>query len=109
MVMDAVIERCAQHSPLTVMARLALQRALEPAWVDALFERDCGAQYTRELLFSTTVELMSVVPGHALVVYDPDREMVVDLAPCEDGQRAAQQPWNYRFTAASGFGCVSFS
>lgn len=61
MVMDAVVERCAKHSPVTVMARLALQRALEPAWIDAMFERECGAQYTRELLFSTVVELMSVV------------------------------------------------
>jgi IS4 transposase len=179
MVMDAVIARCAEQSPLTVMARLALQRALDPAWVDELFERECGAQYKRELLFSTTVELMSVVavglrpsvhaaaqacrelpvsvqalydkikhtepnlvralvsgsakrlgdvlapmnegkaptvrgyrlrivdgnhlpasekrlkplrgfrgaalPGHSLVVYDPDLGMVVDLAPCEDG------------------------
>lgn len=179
MVMDAVVERCAKHSPVTVMARLALQRALEPAWIDALFERECGAQYTRELLFSTVVELMSVVavglrpsvhaaaqacpdlpvsiqalydkirrtepnlvqalvagsaerlgqilmpmlphkqpivpgyrlrivdgnhlpasekrlkplrgfrgaalPGQSLVVYDPDWELVVDLAPCEDG------------------------
>lgn len=178
MVMDAVISRCAQKSPLTVMARLALQRALEPAWIDELFEREGGAQYQRELLFSTTVELMSVVavglrpsihaaaqacpempvsvqalydkikrtepnlvralvagsaerlsavmtpmvegkaptvsgyrlrivdgnhlpasekrlkplrgfrgaalPGHSLVVYDPDLEMVVDLEPCED-------------------------
>jgi IS4 transposase len=160
------------------MARLALQRALEPAWVDELFEREGGAQYQRELLFSTTVELMSVVavglrpsvhaaardcpdlpvsvqalydkikrtepnlvralvtgsaarlndvlvpmiedkapmvpgyrlrivdgshlpasekrlkplrgfsgaplPGHSLVVYDPDLGMVVDLEPCED-------------------------
>lgn len=61
MVMDAVVKRCVEQSPVTVMARLALQRALEPAWVDELFERECGAQYTRELLFSTTVELMSVV------------------------------------------------
>jgi IS4 transposase len=61
MVMDAVVERCAQHSPITVMARLALQRALEPAWIDALFEQERGEQYTRELLFSTTVDLMSVV------------------------------------------------
>jgi IS4 transposase len=61
MVMNAVISRCAEKSPVTVMARLALQRALEPAWVDALFEREGGAQYQRELLFSTTVELMSVV------------------------------------------------
>lgn len=61
MVMDAVIARCAGRSPVNVMARLALQRALEPAWVDELFERDRGAQYQRELLFSTTAELMSVV------------------------------------------------
>jgi hypothetical protein len=59
--MDAVIARCAEQSPLTVMARLALQRALDPAWVNDLFERECGGQYKRELLFSTTVELMSVV------------------------------------------------
>lgn len=43
------------------MARLALQRALDPAWADELFERESGAQYQRELLFSTTVELMSLV------------------------------------------------
>ena len=178
MVMDTVISRCAEKSPLTVMARLALQRALSPAWIDDLFEREAGTQYQRELLFSTTVELMSVVavglrpslhaaaqacpelpvsvqalydkikrtephlvqtlvagsaerltdvlapmikgkapvvpgyrlrivdgnhlpasekrikplrgfrgaalPGHSLVVYDPDLEMVVDVEPCED-------------------------
>lgn len=179
MVMDAVVERCVEQSPVTVMARLALQRALEPAWIDELFERERGTQYTRELLFSTTVDLMSVValglrpsvhaaaracmdlpvsvqalydkikgtaphlvralvqgsalrlgevlapmikgkaptvrgyrlrivdgnhlpasekrlkplrgfrgaalPGQSLVVYDPDLDLVVDLAPCEDG------------------------
>jgi hypothetical protein len=58
---DAVVERCVEQSPVTVMARLALQRALAPAWVDKLFERACGIQYTRELLFSTIMELMSVV------------------------------------------------
>lgn len=61
MMMNAVVSHCAKISPLTVMARLALQRALDPAWVDELFERERGAQYQRELLFSTTVELMSVV------------------------------------------------
>lgn len=59
--MDAVMKRCVEQSRVTVLARLALQRALEPAWVDELFEPECGAQYTRELLFSTTVKLMSVV------------------------------------------------
>ena len=61
MVMDAVVQRFVKQSPATVMARLALQRALEPGWIDALFEQEREQQYTQELLFSTTVELMSVV------------------------------------------------
>jgi IS4 transposase len=179
MVMDAVVERFIEQSPITVMARLALQRALDPAWLDALFEQERQEQYKGELLFSTTVELMSVVavgqrpslyaaaqactdlpvsvqalygkinrtepslvralvhssaerlspvmapmnqgksplvrnyrvrlvdgnhlaasdkrikplrgfrgaalPGHSLVVYDPDLDMAVDMVPCEDG------------------------
>ncbi|MEC4717605.1 IS4 family transposase [Noviherbaspirillum sp. CPCC 100848] len=43
------------------MARLTMQRALEPNWINELFEQERGLQYTRQLLFSTTVELMSVV------------------------------------------------
>lgn len=178
MVMDEVIARCAKGCPEAVMARLALQHALEPTWINELFEREKGKQYRRELLFSTTVELMSLVavglrpslhaalqqypelpvslqavydkirhteptlvralvtgsaarlgevlrpmiankaptvpgyqlrivdgshlpgtekrlkplrdfggaplPGHSLVVYDPDLQIIVDLEPCED-------------------------
>lgn len=61
MVMDAIVERFVEKTPITVMARLALQRALEPAWVDAVFDKHRQYQYQGELLFSTTVELMSVV------------------------------------------------
>jgi len=61
MVMDAVVQRCVEQSPVTVMARLAMQGALAPDWIDELFEQERGLQYTRQLLFSTTVELMSVV------------------------------------------------
>ena len=61
MVIDAVVERGVEQSPVTVMARLTLQRALEPAWLDELFERVGGTHCTRELLFSNRVELMSVV------------------------------------------------
>lgn len=179
MVMDAVVERFVEQSPVTVMARLALQRALDPAWVDTLFEQERQEQYKGNLLFSTTVELMSLValgqrpslhaaaqactdlpvsvqalygkinrtepslvralvrssaerlspimapmnqgksplvrnyrvrlvdgnhlaasdkrikplrgfrgaalPGHSLVIYDPDLDMAVDMVPCEDG------------------------
>jgi IS4 transposase len=61
MVMDAVVERFIEQSPITVMGRLALQRALAPAWLDALFEQQRQEQYQGNLLFSTTVDLMSVV------------------------------------------------
>jgi IS4 transposase len=178
MLMNEVIEQWAKGSPVSVMARLALQHAFEPAWLDKLFKRKGGKQYERALLFSTTVELMSLVaiglrpslhaaararpelgvsvqalydkvnhtepnlvralvtesamrldavlapmikdepltvpgyrlrivdgshlpaterrlkplrgfggaplPGHSLIVYDPDRKLVIDIEPCED-------------------------
>lgn len=49
MVLDAVVERFLEHSPISVMARLGLQRALDPAWIDELFEQERETQYTREL------------------------------------------------------------
>lgn len=59
--LDAVVERFARFSPVTLMARLTLQRALDPGWIDEVFAANAQRQYTRELLFSTAVELMSVV------------------------------------------------
>lgn len=61
MAFDTVLERFVTESPVSVMARLVLQRAISPEWVASLFEEHRERQYTRELLFSTVVELMSVV------------------------------------------------
>lgn len=61
MAFDAVLQRFVEQSPVSVMAQLALERALAPDWLDALFEARAQRQYTRELLFSTVVELMSLV------------------------------------------------
>jgi len=61
MVLDAVLARFVEQSPITVMAQLALERSLEPGWIDGLFEEHRQRQYTRDLLFSTTVDLMAVV------------------------------------------------
>jgi IS4 transposase len=187
--MDEVMARFAERAPVPVMARLAVQRALDRNWIESVFEEHRRSQYTRELLFSSVVELMSVVamglrpslhaaakayarlpvsvtalydkinhtdpdviralvqgcndrlepvlnamqptrtakvegyrlrivdgnhlpasekrlkplrdfrgaalPGHSLVVYDPDSGLVVDLLPCEDGhaqERACMAP-----------------
>ena len=178
--MDELLERFSEQAPVAVMARLGLQRAVGAEWVNQVFEEHSEKQYTRELLFSTVVELMSLValgmrpslhaaakkmakklvvsktalydkvnrvepsvvralvrgsaerlapvmqplrcakasllagwqlriidgnhlpasekrlaplrgfrgaalPGHALVVYDPDIDLVLDVIPCEDG------------------------
>ncbi|MDB5352180.1 MAG: transposase family protein [Planctomycetota bacterium] len=61
MVLDAIFERFAEQSPVTVMARAALEHALSPRAIDALFEEVAERQYTRTLLFSTVVDLMSTV------------------------------------------------
>jgi IS4 transposase len=61
MIMDTVVQRFVEQTPVTVMARLTLQCALDATWIDTLFEQHRQTQYTRELLFSTTVEVMSVV------------------------------------------------
>jgi IS4 transposase len=61
MVMENILARFAERAPVPVMARLAVQRALDPHWIDSVFEQHRQSQYTRELLFSTIVEIMSVV------------------------------------------------
>lgn len=64
MVLDDIFERFARQRPVTVMARAALEHALSPRAIDALFEQAAERQYTRTLLFSSVVDLMgSVVAG----------------------------------------------
>ena len=61
MVWQAVVERLEQQAPASVMARLALEQALPAHWIDEVFETHRQRQYPRELLFSTVVELMTLV------------------------------------------------
>lgn len=61
MILGEVFERFAKLSPITVMARAALEHALAPQAIDALFEATAQRQYTRTLLFSTVVDLMGTV------------------------------------------------
>ncbi len=60
-VWSAVLERFERHAPASVMARLALDHALPAGWVDEVFEAHRQQQYSRELLFSTVVELTTLV------------------------------------------------
>lgn len=53
-----IFGRFVQRSPVSVMARAALQRLLSPEWIDEVFERTSDGQYTRTLLFSSVFDLM---------------------------------------------------
>ena len=59
--LDEVLGRFEERAPVSVMARIALERAIEPGWVDEVFQAHRQRQYPRELLFSTVVELVSLV------------------------------------------------
>lgn len=61
MTWQSVVDRIEQQAPASVMVRLALDQALPPTWMDEVFEANRQRQYSRELLFSTVVELMTLV------------------------------------------------
>lgn len=62
MVWPAVLKRFERQAPASVMARAALEHALLAAgWMDEVFKVHRERDYARELLFSTIVELMTLV------------------------------------------------
>jgi hypothetical protein len=61
MLLGQRFEAFVQKSPISVMVRAVLERTFHAPRIDALFERTAVRQYTRELLFSTLVALMSEV------------------------------------------------
>ena len=61
MILNAVFERFAQKSPVTVMTRALLEYALNAEALDKLFADHAERQYKKELLFSSLVDLMGLV------------------------------------------------
>ena len=61
MLLDQVFERFVSKSPLSVMVRGTLEYALQSQLLDDLFNNQAHDQYTRTLLFSTVVDLVSLV------------------------------------------------
>ena len=59
--LSSVFMSFVEESPISVMARGMLERALNPDQLDQWFNTTAQQQYTRELLFSTTFDLMSCV------------------------------------------------
>ena len=89
MVFSKLFERFAESCPACVMHRALLENVFAPEPVDALFRRVAVAQYERELLFSTLVEMTGQVvcrisaTVHAAYVEQRER-MVVSLKALYD-------------------------
>lgn len=61
MAFSTILNRFIEVSPIPVMVRALLERVLTAEKLDACFHRATDRQYTRELLFSSVFELMSLV------------------------------------------------
>jgi hypothetical protein len=61
MVFDQVFKRFIELRPISVMHRAVLENVFAAEKLDAVFHASAVKQYERELLFSTTVEVMSLV------------------------------------------------
>jgi len=59
--LGVIFERFVEESPVSVMVRGLMERVFAPEQIDRIFEENAKVQYTRELLFSSLVELMSLV------------------------------------------------
>jgi len=79
MVFSDVFERFVRECPACVMHRALMENVFSPAKVDAVFHQAAEAQYERELLFSTLVDLVGQVvcrsqkSVHAAYVQQRDR------------------------------------
>lgn len=59
--LGAIFERFVEESPVSVMMRGLMERVFAPEQMNRIFEDNAKVQYTRELMFSRLVELMSLV------------------------------------------------
>src|SRR3954453_13661148 len=97
MLLSPVFERFVERTPFAVMARSLLERALPPEAVDALFEDKADKQYTRELTFSSVVDLVGQVvtaafPSVRAAYLDKSFDVPVSLtAPYNKLQRIEPQ------------------
>ncbi len=56
-----LFEQATAKMPISVMTRLLMGSVFDSKWIDEVFEKNRERQYSRELLFSTVVEMMSMV------------------------------------------------
>jgi len=59
--LSSVFEQFVKESPVSVMAQVLMSRIFAPERIDSLFIKHATVQYQKELLFSSQVDLMSLV------------------------------------------------
>ncbi len=59
--LDPIFAPFIEKSPISIMARGMLEHAMNPIQLDEWFESTAEEQYTKNLLFSTIFNLMSLV------------------------------------------------
>lgn len=76
-----VFDRFVAKTPVSVLVRSAMEYALAPDALDALFSEHAERQYTRDLLFSSVVDLMGVVVGRIEPSIHAAYQQVADTLP----------------------------
>jgi hypothetical protein len=80
MLLERLFQPFVEKRPVCVMARGILERIFDPQRIDRLFADTAQRQYTRNLLFSTLVDLLSqVVLGWQPSVHAAYQKMAADL------------------------------
>ncbi|TWH42315.1 hypothetical protein [Dulcicalothrix desertica] len=59
--LSSIFEQFVEESPISVMARVLMERIFCSERLDNIFETHATAQYQQDLLFSSQVDLMSLV------------------------------------------------
>jgi Transposase DDE domain len=81
MIFGRVFEKFVARTPISVMARAMMEHALAPEALDRLFNLQTEKQYTRTLLFSSLVDLMSIVVSKVAPSVHAAYQAVADTLP----------------------------
>lgn len=81
MLFSPILDRFAKRAPISVMVRAALEHALDPAAIDALFRGTAEQQHEKTLLFSSVVDLMTLVVARVQPSLNAAYQAISDTLP----------------------------
>ncbi len=81
MLLSPILDRFAKRAPVSVMVRAALEHALAPEALDALFRDTAEQQEQKTLLFSSVVDLMGLVVARVQPSLHAAYQAVSDTLP----------------------------